>query len=150
MKKYDRRIKTFENYVEGVDDKELFKEFYNNNPLSKTHALYAFIYSEGFKETENGLYKKTMDIEKMHRIKPDTVSDLHGMKLRSSITGQNLGVIWWPKDATELVDDKGTDELEQWVIDTIEKHKSNKPLENSSEIFNDIIDTFKNMDKFDI
>jgi len=124
-----KKFKTFtnESHIPNVPDKEFFEKLIKNNPMLKTHDFFVFLYTEeGFKENEDGTYTKHLNIERMIRLDKNNFLNAGGLLLRARFTIQDLGFIWWPKDATELIEDKGSDEMELWLLDTIEKHMLKK------------------------
>ena len=148
MKKY---VKKFESYIDGIEDSELFADVYNENPLKDTHDFYIFIYNtEGFKEVEGGLYKKTFDIEKMVKLDPSistNVGDMIGIEMRAKITAQRVGVIWWPKGGEDMIEDKSSKDMDLYVLDLIEKHMSKYDIQHGKEVFKKIVDKNKEIGK---
>jgi len=114
--------------ADGISLSEYGVEFYDSNPLSKTHDFFAFLYNDGFKEDGEGSgnYKKVIDIEKMHKVEREHVSDLQGMFLRARFSNQNVGLIWWPKEGSDMIDGKNSEEMDFYLIDLIMKHRSKK------------------------
>lgn len=147
-----KHLKTFESHVEGMDDGELFNITYMQNPLSSTHDMYAFIYKDGFKELENGDYKKTLEIEKMHQITPDSagLNDMVMMNMRARMNMSIVGVIWWFKDAAEMIKDKGSKDMDLHLIELIDKHKSDSKGSHGRKTFNNIKDTLNKTQQYDI
>jgi len=126
LKNYLIMIKKFESFIDGVGDDEVFDKMLKNNPMTKTHDLFIFIYKEGFKENENGSYDKTLDIERMIKLTIENYKSMNGIYMRAQINMGYVGFIWWPKDATELIEDKSSDDMDLWLLDTIEKHMIDK------------------------
>jgi len=122
----ENMIKTFESFIDGVDDDETFEKMLKNNPMSKSHDLFIFIYKEGFKENDSGSYNKTLEIERMIKVTVDNYKSMNMINIRAQINLGSVGTIWWPKDAIEMIDDKSSDDMELWLIDTIEKHMVDK------------------------
>jgi len=139
IKKYDSFKENRKSIIYGIDNKELFTDTYKSNPLHTTHDFFVFIYKKGFKELDDGNYKKIMDIEKMHKITPDNFNDMRGMGMRANMTQQKIGVIWWPKEGSEEIEDKSSQEMDFWIIDLIEKHMS-KDHENGRKVYNKVYD----------
>jgi hypothetical protein len=145
-----KKIKSFylfkenKSIIDRIDDKDLFIDTYTANPLHKTHDFFVFIYKDGFRELDDGNYKKIMDIENMHKITPDNFKDMTGMYFRASMTEQKVGVIWWPKEGSELIDGKSSNNMDLYLIDLIEKHMS-KDHKTGRDVYKKIYD--KNMKK---
>ena len=150
-KKY---IKTFESYVEGVDDEDLFRTTYYENPLSTTHDMYSFIYRDGFKELESGDYRKTIEIEKMVKITPNSegLGNMKGLKMRAMVDTQNnkVGVIWWFKDAEDMINNKGSQDMDLYLIELIDKHKSDTNDSQGRDVFKNVKNRLKNTKKYGI
>ena len=139
-------ITTFEGF-KNIPIEDVFDEFYKENPLHKTHDFYAFIYNTDFvkiKNSEN--YKKTIYIEKMHRITNKNFRDIELMKLRARINNKEVGTIWWPKDARDLIDNKSSKEMDDYLIDLIIKHKSDDSDPKGKKIFDKVYKRLKHKD----
>ena len=140
--------KQFESIIDGVSDQEVWEKTYNANILHLTHDFYGFVYkNDKFKELEDGNYKKVLDIEKIHKLTIEHgMVDMSGLNMRATMTGQKLGVIWWPKESTDLIDNKSSNNMEIWLIDTIEKHMS-KDHTSGKKVFKKVKDRIQNTHK---
>jgi hypothetical protein len=117
-------IKLFED--KDDNDLELLTDLIDENPLSKTHDFYIFIAGDKFEETKNGLYKKNLNIENMVRITPDkkSLGAMKGLQLRANFQHDSrLYHIWLPQEIRDDVEGKGTNSLEPWLVELINKHK---------------------------
>lgn len=152
-----KHLKTFEAKEKTDEEKrkeqiELFAELLNENPLNEDHDFYMFIAKDSFTEAKGGLYKKTLEIENMVRMKPDAQSLMasRGLELRAMYQHDSkLYHIWLPKDFRDQVEGKGTN-LEPWLIDLIDKYKSKGSDEHGKQVLKDVIDRKKNITKFNI
>lgn len=135
-------LKKFE-AKEDINDKiGLLKDLMKENPIHKTHDFYIFIASDDFKESKDGLYKKTIDIENMVRITPDghSVAAMQGMEMRVRFNPQSsLYHIWLPKDVRDDVEGKGSQSLEPWLVDLINEHKQKGADEHSKQVYRDVV-----------
>jgi len=146
LKIYLIMLKKFESFIDGVDDDEVFEEMLNN-PMSKTHDLFIFIYKEGFKENESGSYDKTLDIEKMNKVTTENYKSMNGIYMRARVNNADVATIWWPKDATDLIINKSSDDMELWLLDTIEKHMIKKMSDDDKKRYNDMVDKLTKVGK---
>jgi len=120
-----KHLKTFEKR-ETENQVELLGDLLSENPANETHDFYIFLASEKFVETDGGLYKKTVDIERMIRITPDeaSVSAMKGMQMRAMVQqGVRLYHIWLPQEIREDIEGKGGDSIEPWLVNLIDEHK---------------------------
>ena len=136
-----KHIKHLEQNVEYSPD--LLWELLNENPLSKDNDFYLFIGKDDFKEDKGGLYKKTLYIERMVRITPDqnSIQSMKGMELRARFQfDSKLYHIWITKDIRDEVEGKGSDEMDDIIVDLISKYKKeNVADKHGKEVFNDVI-----------
>jgi hypothetical protein len=135
-----KHIKNFERLTSD-EAFDIFKDIYNQNPLKKDHDFYIFLAGDKFEETKNGLYKKILDIENMVRIKPDKES-LSAMQVLNIRARHQHNVrmyhIWLPNDIREMVDGKGSNSIEPWLLDLINKHKQYNSDDHGKKIYKDV------------
>ena len=135
-------IKKFESN-DKIDDKvELLADLMKENPIHKTHDFYIFIARDDFKETKNGLYKKTIDIENMIRITPDahSVGAIQGMEMRARFNPESaLYNIWLPNEIREDVENKSSNGMEDWLVELINKHKLRGGDEHGKKVYRDVV-----------
>jgi len=145
-------IKTFKLFEENgeMESKDIFMQIYQENPLHKTHDFFVFIYEDGFKELPNGDYKKTLDIENMHKITEDNFKDMKMMKLRTIFIDKKIGVIWWPKGGIDMIDGKSSNDMSLSTVELIRKHMSKYNRKKSIEIVNMVKDRISSVDIFNI
>jgi len=154
--KYVNNFKMFESknkqIVDGVDDNDLFADVYRQNTLHKTHDFYIFIYKDGFKELEDGNFKKILEIENMYRLEPDGSNhkDTTSMHFRARMNQSNVGQIWWPKEGRDLVDGLSSDDMDIYILDLIEKHMTKGSSKEGIDIFNHVKDKYKKMTDFNL
>jgi len=109
-----------------------------------------FIGRDNFKEVEDGMYKKTLEIENMVKLIPNDMKSLSSvsmMEMRTRFQGGNskLYTIWLPKYLESEVSGKGTgnypSDLEPWLVDLINKHKieNNKASQEAKDIHKKIV-----------
>lgn len=136
-----KHIKHLEQNVEYSPD--LLWELLNENPLSKDNDFYLFIGKDDFKEDKGGLYKKTLYIERMVRITPDqnSIQSMKGMELRARFQfDSKLYHIWITKDIRDEVEGKGSDDMDDIIVDLISKYKNeNVADKHGKAVFNDVI-----------
>lgn len=131
---------------------ELFQELYDENPLKDTHDFYMFIASDKFEESENGLYKKVLNIENMVRITPnaESVSAANFLEMRARFqTDSKLYHIWLPKEIRKDVEGKGAS-IEPWLVELINKYKQRGSDEHSKQVYNDVVARKKDMKKYNL
>ena len=123
------------------------------NPLHKTHDFYIFIGRNDFEEAENGMFKKKLEIENMVKITPDvqSLSAMNGLELRARFQQDStIYHIWLPKDIEEDVSGKGSQSIEPWLVDLIDKHKMKGGDEHGKEIYRRIISRKGDLEKFNL
>jgi len=142
-----KRIKTYEmfnenkkNIIDNIDNKEFIEDLYYANPLYKTHDFFVFIYTYDFKKLNNNNYKRVLDIENMHKVTPDNYIDVMGMNIRARVEKKKIGTIWWPKELSDLINGKSSNDMDLYIIDMIEKYMIIKNDAISKEIFKKIYD----------
>lgn len=140
-----KHIKSFERLTSD-EIFDIFKDTYNQNPLKEDHDFYIFLASDKFEETKNGLYKKVLDIENMVKIEPDKES-MGAMQMLNIRAMHQQGVkmyhIWLPKDIREIVSGKGSNSIEPWLVDLIDKHKQQGSDAHGKKIYRDVSDKHK-------
>ena len=148
-----KHVKHFEANNKKVDDQlQLFKDLLNENPLSKDHDFYAFIAKESFKETKDGLYKKTLGIENMVRMSPDiqSISAMKGLEMRAMVQhDSHLYHIWLPIEFRDQVEGKGQN-LDSWVVELIDKYKMTGSTEEGRRITKDVRQRRTDMNKYNL
>jgi len=145
-----KHLKTFEVKKEDV---ELLDELINENPINKTHDFYIFIGRDNFIEDKDGLYKKSIDIENMVRILPDSksIAAMQGLEMRVRFNPESsLYHIWLPKGIEDEVEGKGSNSIEPWLIDLINQHKQKGSDEHGRKVLKNVIDRKKNIIKYNI
>jgi hypothetical protein len=144
-----KHVKSFERLTSD-EVFDIFKDTYNQNPLKEDHDFYIFLAGEKFEEAENGLYKKVLDIENMVRIKLDkeSVGAMQGLKMRAMTQqGVKMYHIWLPNDIRELVDGKGSNSIESWLVDLIDKHKQTGSDDHGKKIYKEVINKHEEREK---
>lgn len=149
-----KHIRTFEaNKKNDVDEVELLHNLLMENPNYKTHDFYIFIGRPEFKEEDDGRYRKTIEIEKMVKITPDSASvgAMKGLTIRANFDpNSTLYHIWLPKEIEDEVDDKGSNSIEPWLVDLIDKHKMKGSDEQGRQVYNDVLQRMKDIDKYNL
>lgn len=136
-----KHVKTFEQ-ISMDDQVELLRDTMMENPNYETHDFYIFIARDEYKEDEDGRYTKTIDIENMVKITPDaqSISAMTGMQLRVRFNADStLYHIWLPKGLDEQVEGKGSNSIEPWLVDLINKHKMKGPDIHGKQVFKDVV-----------
>ena len=148
-------LKYFEGYSE--EDLKIFQELYDMNPNSKEHDLFAFVARYEFVEEENGRFKKVLGIEKMIKINKDRqgMSNIQGLQARGQFDNDlRYYQIWLPKDISDMVENKGYEEIESFILDAIaDKLKIRQPrqqLTNLNDLRRDVKDQIDQMDKYNL
>lgn len=146
-------IKTYENKNKDIENVELLDDLLKENPLSKDNDFYIFIGHDDFKETEDGLYKKTLDIENMVRIQPDMQS-LTAMKflpLRVRFQpNSELYHIWLPIELRNEIEGKSSSMLDDYLVDLINKYKIKGIDDKGRETTRDVIKRREDIKKFNL
>ena len=145
-----KHVKEFENNSENVD---FIADLIKENPLSKDNDFYMFIGRPDFTETENGLYKKTVYIENMVRITPDENSihsaNLLHIRVRFQ-TDSQLYHIWLPKDLRSEVEGKGTGNMDEYIIELINKYKQKGTDEHGKQVYRDVKQRREDINKYNL
>ena len=128
IKHFEREENDYERKKrEDKEDKiELLSDLLDANPLNKDHDFYIFIGRDEFKETDKGIYKKSLEIENMVKISPDenSMAAMSMMELRARVQNNStLYHIWLPKDLEDEISGKSSDRMEPWMTDLIDKYK---------------------------
>ena len=149
-------IKTFEAKKDSKktqEDIELLKDLLTENPLYKTHDFFIFLAGEHFQETENGLYKKTLDIENMVKITPDenSLAAMFGLEMRARFQ-QNVRLyhIWLPKEISDEVAGKGSINIEPYLVELIDKYKIRGTDQQGKQVYKDVVQRRKDIDKYNL
>lgn len=153
-----KHLKTFEDKLD--DQEEILKDIFSKNPIRKTHDFYMFIGRDDFKEDKDGLYKKSLEIERMIRITPDkeSITASAGLEMRARFQHDSkLYHIWLPKEIKKEVDRKSSGDMEPWLVELINQHKKTGADAHSKQIHRDAIqrkqeldDLKKNSSKYNI
>jgi len=140
-------LKTFEDKLNDLE--EILKDVYSKNPIRKTHDFYMFIGRPDFKEDENGLYKKSLEIERMIRIKADkeSLTSSAGLEMRVRFQHDStLYHIWLPKGIRKEVDRKSSGDIEPWLLELINQHKKTGADAHSKQVHRDAIQRKQELD----
>lgn len=145
-------LKTFENksMEEQID---LLNDLINENPLHIDHDFYVFLGKYIFIEEKDDRYRKTLEIERMIKITPDekSIKMMVGLQQRSLFqTDSKLYHIWLPKYMEEEVAFNGTDELDDIIIDFIDKYKNQGSDEYGVDVFNKVQQRRTNIKKYNL
>jgi len=152
-------IKQFETREEEEKKKrkenlQIFKDLFQENPLSQTHDFYMFIGRSKFIELPDGNYKKSLEIENMVRIKPDqqSLSASNGLSLRVMVQHDDSALyhIWLPKEIRKDVEGKGDHSIEPWLVDLINTHKQKGSDDHGRQVAKDIKQRRNDMDKYNL
>lgn len=134
-------LKTFEKRSEEVQA-DLLADLLSENPLSETHDFYIFLGGEKFVEDENGKYDKKLDIENMVRITPDvqSIGAMKGLQMRAMFQqGVKLYHIWLPQEIRDDIEGKGSNSLDSWLVDLIDKYKRRgDPTGEGKKVMNEV------------
>jgi hypothetical protein len=142
-----KHLKAFED--KSDDQLEILKDVFSKNPIRKTHDFYMFIGKPDFKEDENGLYRKSLEIERMIRITPDkeSLSSSAGLEMRARFQhGSTLYHIWLPKEIKKEVDRKSSGDMEPWLVELINQNKKTGADAYSKQIHRDAIQRKQDLD----
>lgn len=124
------------------ENDELFQQLIDENPLSKDHDFYFFIGGDEFKENKDGSYRKTLDIENMVRITPETYTYVNMMEMRARFQqDKKLYHIWLPVLLREEVEGKGSRSMDEWLIEIIDKYKMRGGTDYGKQVYRDILKT---------
>lgn len=146
VKAYEKEDKTSENI-------ELLGDLLKENPLSKDNDFYMFIAGSKFIETDNGLYKKKLDIENMVRITPDAngLSAMNFLPMRARFqTDCKLYHIWLPIELRDQIEGKGSAKLDEYLIELIDKYKQTGSDQQGRKVMSDVIQRRKDIEKFNL
>jgi len=135
------------------DDIQLLDDLINENPLNKDHDFYIFLAKDDFKESDGGMYKKTLDIENMVKIKPDanSLASMKGLEMRKMFQHDvQLYHIWLPKELEDDVSGKGSNRIEPWLVDLIDTHKRKGTDEHGKKVLKDVRQRNKDIEKYNL
>lgn len=135
-------IKKFESNDDMDEKVGILTDLIKENPNHKTHDFYIFLARDDFKEAKDGLYKKTIEIENMVRITPDahSVGSIQGMEMRARFSPEStLYHIWLPKEIRSEVEYNGSNSMEDWLVDLINKHKMRGGDEYGKKVYKDVL-----------
>ena len=155
IKRLDERRKTFEEEqeekaAERKDKVELFQDLLDENPLSKENDFYLFLARDEFKETKDGLYQKTIEIENMVRMSGDenSLGSMQGLQMRAMFQHDcKLYHIWLPKDLRNQLDHKGSNSIEPWLVELINKYKRIGSDQHGKDVYKEILTRRENIKK---
>lgn len=132
---------------------DLLRDLLMENPDYDTHDFYLFIGRDTFREDKDGRYTKTLEIEKMVKITPDSSSlgAMNGMKMRAMAQQDStLYHIWLPKEIEDEVAWKGSNEIEPWLVELINKHKMKGADSHGRQVYKDVLQRKNDMDKYNL
>lgn len=133
---------------------QLLKDVMSENPLHTTYDFYYFVAAEKFEEDEeSGLYKKTIDIENMCRITSDEqgVLSMEGIKMRARFQENSKPYhIWLPKDVRSMVEGNGSQNIEPWLNDLIDKNKQQGSDKHGKEALKNVKQRRIDIENFNI
>ena len=142
-----KHIKKFED-TENVD---FLDDLIRENPLSKDNDFYMFIGKPDFIETEKDSYKKSIYIENMVRITPNSVGAMKGLEMRKMFQHDvQLYHIWLPKELEDDVSGKGSNRIEPWLVDLIDTHKRKGTDEHGKKVLKDVRQRNKDIEKYNL
>ncbi len=148
-------LKTFEGYSE--EDEIVFRQLFDMNPNNKENDLFAFVAKFEFIEEDDGRFRKVLGIEKMIKITNDSIGmgNLEGLIMRGShVSELNFYKIWLPKDISGMVENKGYEEIEDYILDAIgeklKNRETRKQITDITKLRNDVKDQMDQMGKFNL
>jgi hypothetical protein len=146
--KYIKKFETTtEEYIQLLDDT------LRENPQYDTHDFFIFLARDEFKEAEGGMYKKTIDIENMVKITADgnSLAAMNGLERRAMVQHDvKMYHIWLPKEISDDVTGKGSNSIEPWLVDLIDKHKSRGGDEQGKRVFREVRQRRNDIDKYNL
>lgn len=154
-----KHVKTYENKAEEErlkteqENIDILDDLLRTNPLHKDNDFYIFIASDKFIETKNGLYKKSLDIEKMIRITPDSKSlyAIQGLQMRERIqSNTKLYHIWLPIELRDQIEDKGSISMDDYIINLIDKYKNYGSDDQGKKAVKDAKQKIEDIKKYNI
>jgi hypothetical protein len=143
-----KHIKKFEN-----DNVDILRDLLLENPLHETHDFYIFIASYLYEETEGGLFKRILNIENMVRITPDeqSLSSASMLDLRARYqSNSKVYHIWLPQEIREDVEGKGSSSMDSWLVELIDKYKSYGADDQGKQVYKDVLQRKKDIDKYNL
>lgn len=145
-------LKTFEN--KSMEEQiELLNDLINENPLHIDHDFYLFIGKYDFIEDKDNRYRKTLEIERMIKITPDekSINLMNGLRKRSLFqTDSKLYNIWLPKFMEDDVAFKGSHDLDDNIIEIIDKYKNQGSDQHGKDVFNNVQQRRTNIKKYNL
>lgn len=154
-----KHIKKFESSLnkeeqeKRKDQVELTGELLSENPMSKDNDLYIFVGRDDFREDKDGRFTKTLEIENMVKITPENaVHTEWGLSMRARFQGGKVYHIWLPKELEEEVSGKGSNSIEPFIVDLINKYKqtSGKKVDNLDQRLKDIRQRRNDVGKYNL
>lgn len=160
-----KKVKTFEGYWEAErerrrkrqeDQKDLARELLDENPMFEENDLYMFVGRDDFREDKDGRYTKTLEIENMVKVEPETANQTGwGLNMRAQIQGGKVYHIWLPKELEDMVSGKGSNSLDDWLVNLINQHKQSASDIKGQKLdvekrLKDIRDRKNDMDKYNL
>lgn len=135
------------------EDLDLLRDLINENPLSVDNDFYIFIGRDGFKDAGKGLYKKSLEIENMVRISDNmnSIFAMKGLDMRSRLQSDStLYHIWLPKELRSDIEGKGSNNIEDYMIDIIDKYKMRGTTDEGKRITREVKQRRKDIGKYNI
>jgi len=136
---------------------QLFREQIRKSPNFDTHDFFVFIGKDGYKEVKGGLFKKTIEIEKMNRIEPDEqgLGAVKGMCIRVKFTAfasapSKVYYIWFPKEGRDMIENKSSANMDLGLLELINKHKEELVGKSGGKLYQDALKRKADLQKFDL
>ena len=138
---------------------EILKDLLDENPLHVDHDFFMFIGRDSFIEEPDGRYKKSIEIENMVKITPDsnTIFSISGLELRARFNPESTVYhLWLPKEISEEVEGKGSygtgpGSIEPYLVELINKYKQKGSGDDQGrQIYKDVIKRRKDVDKYNL
>jgi len=149
-----KHLKKFESTKNDnkIDELELFKQIYDENPDKDTHDFYMFLSKSEFVELPNGDYRKVPGIENMVRITPDkkSLGNMKGLSMRAHFTNAGLYQIWLPKEVRDEVENKNYHNIDIWLLELIGKHRRPGSDNHGRKVFNDVKDRLSSVQLYNL
>ncbi|MCK9417523.1 hypothetical protein M0Q97_12855 [Candidatus Dojkabacteria bacterium] len=145
-------LKTFEN--KSIDEEiELLNDLLNENPLHTDNDFYIFIGKDDFKENKDGSYRKTLEIERMIKIEADqsSIGAMKGLALRCKFQiDSTLYHIWLPKEFENEIANNGSNQIDDRLVDLINKYKNTGSDTQGKQILNIVKDRRNKIKKYNL
>lgn len=131
----------------------VWKKTIIENPLHEDNDFYIFIGRDDFKENKDGSYKKTLEIERMIKIEADqsSICAMKGLELRCRFQmNSTLYHIWLPKEFENDIANKDSDQIDEWLVDLINKYKNTGSDTQGKQILNIVKDRRNKIKKYNL